>query len=57
MSGVEIAILLLFAVLALVHAAGPGHVPFSWSWLGFSHFNGLAGFVAGALVAALPGAR
>jgi len=25
---------------------------FSWSWFGFSHFNGLAGFAAGGLVAA-----
>jgi amino acid transporter len=52
MSGVECAILVLFAVLAMVHAAGHGHVAFSWSWFGFSHFNGMAGFVAGALVAA-----
>ncbi len=52
MSGVECAILVLFAVLALVHAAGHGHVAFSWSWFGFSHFNGMAGFVAGALIAA-----
>lgn len=52
MSGVEVALLLLFAVLALVHAAGHPHVAFSWSWLGFSRFNGMSGFVAGALVAA-----
>lgn len=25
---------------------------FSWSWLGFTHFTGVAGFAAGALVAA-----
>ena len=52
MSGVEVAILLLFAVLALVHAGSHTHVPFSWSWLGFGHFDGLSGFVAGALIAA-----
>jgi Amino acid permease len=30
----------------------PPHVPFSWSWLGLGHFRSLAGFAAGALVAA-----
>ena len=54
MSTVEVAILLLFAVLCLVrvglgHHAGP---TFEWSWLGFSHFGGVQGFVAAALVAA-----
>ncbi len=52
MSGVEVAILLLFAVLAIVHGSLHGTVPFSWSWFGFSHFNGFAGFVAGGLIAA-----
>lgn len=52
MSGVEIAILLLFAVLAIVHAASHHVAAFSWSWFGFSHFNGLAGFAAGGLIAA-----
>jgi amino acid transporter len=52
MSGVEVAILVLFAVLALVHAASHHVTSFSWSWFGFGHFNGLAGFAAGGLVAA-----
>jgi amino acid transporter len=52
MSGVEVAILVLFAVLAIVHAASHHVVAFSWSWFGFSHFNGMAGFAAGGLVAA-----
>jgi amino acid transporter len=52
MSGVEVAILVLFAVLAIVHAASHHVVAFSWSWFGFSHFHGLAGFAAGGLVAA-----
>ena len=52
MSGVEVAILVLFAILAIVHAASHHVVSFSWSWFGFSHFNGLAGFAAGGLVAA-----
>jgi amino acid transporter len=52
MSGIEVAILVLFAVLAIVHAASHHVVAFSWSWFGFSHFNGLAGFAAGGLIAA-----
>ncbi|TWP37166.1 APC family permease [Leekyejoonella antrihumi] len=54
MSSIEVAILIIFAVIAIVraslgHHAGPA---FSWSWLGFGHFNGMSGFVAAALVAA-----
>ena len=52
MSGIEVAILVVFAVVAIVHAASHHVVAFSWSWFGFSHFSGLAGFAAGALVAA-----
>jgi len=51
MSGTEITILILFAALTLLHASRHPHVAFSWSWLGFSHFTGLGGFAAGALVA------
>ncbi|MEH0467848.1 APC family permease [Streptomyces sp. B21-097] len=50
MSGVELAILALFAVLALLHT--DNSLPFDWSWLGFSHFHGVSGFASGALVAA-----
>jgi len=57
MSTVEVAILVLFAVLAIVHAATGHHEgpSFDWSWLGFSHFTGLTGaggFVGAALIAA-----
>jgi amino acid transporter len=52
MSGIEIVILVLFAILAIVHSASHSVATFSWSWFGFSHFNGQAGFAAGALVAA-----
>jgi len=54
MSTIEVAILVLFAVLAIVHAASGSHKgpSFDWSWLGFSHFNGVGGFVAAALIAA-----
>ncbi len=52
MSGIEILILIVFAVLAVVHSAAHSVAHFSWSWFGFSHFNGLAGFAAGGLVAA-----
>ncbi|MFI6402323.1 APC family permease [Streptomyces sp. NPDC050548] len=50
MSGVELGILALFAALALVHT-GNARV-FDWSWLGFSHFDGVSGFASGALIAA-----
>ncbi|MEU6067002.1 APC family permease [Streptomyces sp. NPDC047082] len=50
MSGVELVILGLFAVLALFHTGDAR--AFDWSWLGFSHFDGMAGFASGALIAA-----
>jgi amino acid transporter len=50
MSGVELAILALFAVLALFHTGNAR--AFDWSWLGFSHFDGMQGFASGALIAA-----
>jgi len=54
MSTIEVAILVLFAVLAIVHAVTGHHAgpSFDWSWLGFSHFGGVGGFVAAALIAA-----
>ncbi|HUA42711.1 MAG TPA: APC family permease [Streptosporangiaceae bacterium] len=52
MSGVEVAILVLFAILAIAHSASHAVTKFSWSWFGLSHFNGMAGFAAGGLVAA-----
>ncbi|MFF8942044.1 APC family permease [Streptomyces sp. NPDC014864] len=50
MSGVELVLLALFAVLALFHTDNAR--VFDWSWLGFSHFDGVAGFASGALIAA-----
>ncbi|MFG3024290.1 APC family permease [Streptomyces sp. NPDC048254] len=50
MSGIELAVLLLFAVLALFHTGNAR--AFQWSWLGFSHFDGVSGFASGALIAA-----
>jgi amino acid transporter len=50
MSGVELAVLAVFAVLAFFHTGNAR--AFDWSWLGFSHFDGVAGFASGALVAA-----
>jgi amino acid transporter len=54
MSSVEVAILVVFAVIAIAHAATGHHAgpSFSWDWLGFSHFNGMGGFVSAALIAA-----
>ncbi|MEU9099163.1 APC family permease [Streptomyces sp. NPDC048361] len=52
-SGVELTILLGFSGGALIRVGeGGGAVPFDWSWLGFSHFDGVSGFAAGALIAA-----
>ncbi|WP_328931371.1 MULTISPECIES: APC family permease [unclassified Streptomyces] len=50
MSGVELGILALFAVFAVVHTGNAR--AFDWSWLGFSHFDGVSGFASGALIAA-----
>ncbi|WP_427924665.1 APC family permease [Streptomyces sp. cg40] len=50
MSGVELGILALFAALAVVHTDNAQ--VFDWSWLGFSHFDGVSGFASGALIAA-----
>ena len=50
MSGVEVILLVLFAVLALVHGH---HVhTFSWNWFSPSIFHGSTGFFGGALIAA-----
>ncbi|MFD0143529.1 MULTISPECIES: APC family permease [unclassified Streptomyces] len=50
MSGVEMLILLAFVLAALLHR---GHATaFDWSWFGFGHFDGPAGFASGALIAA-----
>lgn len=50
MSGVELAILAVFAVGALLHSGNSRS--FEWSWLGFGHFDGVSGFASGALIAA-----
>ncbi|GAB3798709.1 APC family permease [Humibacter antri] len=55
MSSIEVAILAVFAVIAIVKALSGQHTngaAFSWDWFGFSHFNGMAGFVGAALIAA-----
>ncbi|OIJ68832.1 APC family permease [Streptomyces mangrovisoli] len=50
MSGIELAVLVVFAVLALFHSGDAR--AFDWSWFGFSHFDGVSGFASGALIAA-----
>lgn len=52
MSGVEVLLLVLFAVLGFAHAGGGAGTDFSWSWFGLGGFSGVGGFAAGALVAA-----
>jgi amino acid transporter len=54
MTSIEVVLLIIFGILAIIaassgHHAGPS---FDWSWLGFSHFGGVGGFVAAALIAA-----
>jgi amino acid transporter len=50
MTGVEVAILLVFGIVALFRS---GHVThFSWHWFSLGAFHGGSGFAAGALVAA-----
>nr|WP_084715331.1 APC family permease [Streptacidiphilus jeojiense] len=51
MTGIEVAILVVFGIAALVH--GGSAATFSWSWLwGFGHFGGVKGFAGAALIAA-----
>ncbi|HEY8980360.1 MAG TPA: APC family permease [Streptomyces sp.] len=49
MSGMELAILVLFAGLILLRAERVR--AFDWSWFGLGQFDGVSGFVSGALVA------
>ena len=50
MSSIEVALLLVFAVIGIAH--GHKHISFSLGWLGFDHFGSYSGFVGGALIAA-----
>ena len=53
MTGVEVALLLVFAVLGLIRLGdNPAGAHFSWSWFGLGGFGGMSGFAAGALIAA-----
>jgi amino acid transporter len=54
MSSIEVVILVVFALWAIIKAATGAHAgpSFSWDWFGFSHFQGMGGFVAAALIAA-----
>jgi amino acid transporter len=49
LTGTELAILLFFVGAAVVHEGAA--TAFDWSWFGFSHFDGPAGFASGALIA------
>jgi amino acid transporter len=54
MTSIEVTILVVFAVVAIVHAmtGATAGAAFSWDWFGFGHFTGVGSFVAAALVAA-----
>ncbi|QIP85531.1 APC family permease [Streptomyces sp. Tu 2975] len=49
LTGTELAILLFFVGAAVLHEGAA--TAFDWSWFGFSHFDGPAGFASGALIA------
>ncbi|BAU84488.1 amino acid transporter transmembrane protein [Streptomyces laurentii] len=50
MSGIEMAILLVFILGVLAHHGYA--TAFDWSWFGFGHFGGASGFASSALIAA-----
>jgi amino acid transporter len=52
MSGIEVAILVIFLVVGLIRVPSIAVAHFSLDWLGFSHFDGMGGFAGAALVAA-----
>ncbi|MET9424272.1 APC family permease [Streptomyces sp. NPDC006540] len=49
LTGTELVILLFFVGAAVLHEGAA--TAFDWSWFGFSHFDGPAGFASGALIA------
>src|SRR4029453_5796114 len=52
MTGLEVVLLLVFAVIGLARLGGDNAgADFSWSWFGLGGFGGLGGFAAGALIA------
>jgi amino acid transporter len=53
MTGVEVVLLVVFAVLGLASLGGDrAGAEFSWSWFGLDGFGSMSGFAAGALIAA-----
>src|SRR3954447_4745076 len=53
MTGIEVVLLLVFAVIGLARLGGDhAGADFSWSWFSLGGFGGLGGFAAGALIAA-----
>ncbi|MCU1612655.1 MAG: putative amino acid/amine transport protein [Frankiales bacterium] len=52
MTGIEVGLLVVFAVLGFAHTGDGAGASFSWSWFGLGGFGGVGGFAGGALVAA-----
>src|SRR3954462_10283826 len=52
MTGLEVALLMVFAIIGFTRLSDGAGADFSWSWFGFHNFGGISGFAAGALVAA-----
>lgn len=51
MSCVEVAVLIVVGVAALFHESGRHGAAFSWNWFSPTHFGGVSGFAAAALIA------
>jgi amino acid transporter len=52
MTGLEVGLLVVFAVVGFTRVSDGAGADFSWSWFSLDGFGGLAGFAGGALVAA-----
>ena len=52
MSCIEVAVLIVVGIAALFHESGRHGAAFSWDWFSPTHFGGVSGFAAAALVAA-----
>src|SRR5919205_704591 len=52
MTGIEVGLLVVFAVVGFARAGVGTGAHFSWSWFGLGGFGGVGGFAGGALVAA-----
>jgi amino acid transporter len=52
MTGLEVGLLVVFAVLGFAHVGDGAGADFSWSWFSLGGFHGVGGFAGAALIAA-----